>query len=386
MSGSLTRQDTLPGFLPSNALEYSLVRKKGLLRSTSVIIMRSVFVIRRGGSVLTEMLGKWLGVLWDAVAPSLPAMATSFLSVLVGALPFIVIAAFASAVLEVFVSKDAIARLVPRTGFWGVLLAPFYGLFIPMCECGIVPVARRMVQKGVPGSTAITFMLANPIWNPLAIYATYLAFPFARNMVVWRLALGYLVAVIIGLIIHYALRDRAADAILHESLTVPVAAAAERHQHCDCGHDHSQDHGQKAGLGAKLQACVDHAATEFFDVLKYFILGSGLAAISQALIDRQMLEAIGGGAVMSVLVMIAFAFVICICSEADAFVAATFASTFTPGALLAFLVAGPMTDIKNTMMMSAAFRKRFVWSLNALIIGLTALAAISFNLVSGWGG
>jgi uncharacterized membrane protein YraQ (UPF0718 family) len=130
--------------------------------------------------VLTEVLLVWLRLLWEAVSPALPALTTSFFSVLVGALPFIVIAAFASAALEVFVDKDTIARLVPKNGIVGVLLAPFLGLFIPMCECGIVPVARRMVQKQVPASAAITFMLANPILNPLAIYATYLAFPFAQ--------------------------------------------------------------------------------------------------------------------------------------------------------------------------------------------------------------
>lgn len=329
--------------------------------------------------MIAKMLLDWLGLLWEAIAPALPALITSFFSVLVGALPFMVVAAFASGFLEVFVSRDAIARLVPRNGVRGILLAPLLGLCIPMCECGIVPVARRMVQKGVPGAAAVTFMLSNPIMNPLAVYATYLAFPWARYMVWLRVGLAYVVAVLTGLAVHAGIRRGWFPSILNDAYDPESAAAAEC---CGCGEEHGHDH-PDPNLTQKLQAWLEHAASEFFDVSKYFIIGSALAAISQALISRQLLEAIGGGPVMSVLIMIAFAYVICICSEADAFVAATFASTFTPGALLAFLVAGPMTDIKNTMMMASAFRRPFVIFLNVLILGLTAAFTIALNFGMG---
>ncbi|HYG60399.1 MAG TPA: permease [Symbiobacteriaceae bacterium] len=331
------------------------------------------------------MLTGLFAPLWEGLAPSVGPLLTSFFSVLVGALPFMVVAAFASAFLEVFVSRDAIARLVPKNGPLGVLLAPVLGLVIPMCECGIVPVARRMIQKGVPASAAVTFMLANPILNPLALYSTYLAFPnFLKEMVLARAGVGYVVAVIVGLLVHRGFRGAGGTGVLHEAFDPEVAATAEgAHAACDCDHDHHHHHRQS--LAQKLQAVLEHAASEFFDVTKYFIMGAGLAAISQALIDRNMLEALGSGKIASVLVMIAFAYVICICSEADAFVAATFASTFTPGALLGFLVAGPMTDIKNTMMMLSAFRRPFVIFLNVVVIGLTALIAIGLNYTL-WGG
>jgi uncharacterized membrane protein YraQ (UPF0718 family) len=333
--------------------------------------------------VFSSLLRDMLVPLWDLVGSALPAISTSFFSVLVGALPFIVVAAFASAILEVYVSPDAIARLVPRNPLLGILLAPVFGLVFPMCECGIVPVARRMIQKGVPGATAIAFMLANPILNPLSIYATYLAFPFARSMVLWRVGLGYLVAVLIGLVVQRLGRGRAeSEYLLHPSFAPSAAHAAD----CACGHDHHQhEHTHVAPARSRLLDCLNHATTEFFDVLKYFIIGSGLAAISQALLDRRTLEFVGSGRVMSVLVMIAFAYLICVCSEADAFVAASFTATFMPGALLGFLVAGPMTDIKNTMMMQSAFRRSFVLLLNGLIIGITAVLAIGLNFWMGWG-
>jgi uncharacterized membrane protein YraQ (UPF0718 family) len=331
--------------------------------------------------MLLDLLERGPQVLWEPLARSLPLLATSFFSMLIGAMPFIVVAAFASAVLEVFVSRDAIARLVPRRGILGVLVAPLLGLFIPMCECGIVPVSRRMIQKGVPASAAISLMLANPVLNPLSVYATYLAFPFARQMVWLRMGMTYLVAVLIGLWMEFS--GWQGDLVLHR-LPGGTDSCAEG---CGCDHhehDHEHDHGghhHGRTAGQKLQAVLEHAAGEFFDVLKYFIIGAGLAAISQALIDRALLEAIGRGPVLSVLVMIAFSYVLCVCSEADAFVAASFASTFSPGALLAFLVSGPMTDIKNTLMMLSAFNRRFVIALNILIVGLTAALAVGLNLI-----
>jgi uncharacterized membrane protein YraQ (UPF0718 family) len=335
--------------------------------------------------MLLEIVAKWLGLLGESLAPAIPGLITSFFSVLVGALPFMVIAAFASATLEVFVSRDTIARMIPKNPILGILVAPVIGLAIPMCECGIVPVARRMIQKGIPGAAAITFMLANPIINPLSIYSTYLAFSNLNmpiNMVWWRIGLGYFVAIAIGILMQTQLKRSQNDLILHESYSVPAAATMEGAQvdTCGCGDEHhAHDHHHAATGGEKVQDWLHHAATEFFDVAKYFIIGSGLAAISQALINRDTLAAIGGGMIVSVLVMMAFAYLVSICSEADAFVAAGYASTFMPGGLLAFLVAGPMTDVKNTMMMLSAFRRPFVIFLNIAIFGLVGLSAIALN-------
>lgn len=324
----------------------------------------------------------------DGIGPFLPRLSgliTSYLSVLVGALPFMVVAAFASAILEVLVSRDRVARLMPRNGVAGVLAAPLVGLVIPMCECGIIPVARRMIQKGVPGAAAITFMLANPILNPLVLYATALAFPTKPYILVLRAVMGYLVAVAIGLFIQLRWGDEAGAAILGAQPEGAAPACDCGHDHGADGHDHDHDHHDHSGGGAnwkqKLQAVLDHATSEFLDVARYFLIGGLLATAAGELISRPLLESLGQGRVLSVVVMIAFAYLLCICSEADAFVAATFASTFSSGALLAFLVAGPMTDLKNTLMMRAAFDRRFVRLLNGLIIGLTGSIAILLNFV-----
>lgn len=101
---------------------------------------------------------------------------TVFLSVLIGAMPFLIVAALASAAIEVYVQPGVLARWLPRRLSRALFIAPLAGMAIPMCECGIVPVAGRLIRKGVPVPVAITFMLANPVLNPLVIYSTWLAF------------------------------------------------------------------------------------------------------------------------------------------------------------------------------------------------------------------
>ncbi len=315
---------------------------------------------------------------------------TSFLSVLVGALPFIVVAVFASAFLEVFVSREALARWIPRNPVLGVLLAPLAGLLIPMCECGIVPVARRLIAKGAPLPVAIAFMLANPILNPLVFLSTKLAFPNTPAMVWWRMGLGYAVAVLVALLVAlfarrpgpaYLVADPAATVALYDGAPLPIAGGSDAEPPCACGHDH-----HRATLAEKVRHLFEHAGDEFFSVGRYFITGALLAALAQTFISRSLLEAVGRGPLFSVLTMMVFAYVISICSEADAFVAATFASTFAPGALLAFLVFGPMTDIKNTLMMVSVFRRRFVVGLNVALVVLCLAAGYLMNLTLGQGG
>lgn len=322
-------------------------------------------------------------IIWQWIAPGLQFFATSFLSVLIGALPFIVVAVFASAFLEVFVSREALARWLPRNPVLGALVAPLIGMVIPMCECGIVPVARRLITKGAPLPVATAFMLANPILNPLVFLSTKLAFPNAPHMVWWRMGLGYAVAVLTALAVAVVARRPGAAYLLatpsgpvafFDGAPLPIAGGSDDGP-CDCGHHHGRQTGAE-----KVRALFEHATDEFFSVGRYFIIGALLAALAQAFISRTLLESVGRGPLFSVLTMMVFAYLLSICSEADAFVAATFASTFAPGALLAFLVFGPMSDVKNTMMMLSVFRRRFVAGLNALLVALSLTAGYLVNL------
>jgi uncharacterized protein len=323
--------------------------------------------------LLFETLLKWLGLSWDAALPGLQIFSTTFLSVLIGAFPFIVVAVLASALIEHVIPRETIARLLPKNRWVALLLAPLVGIVIPMCECGIIPVARRLARKGVPLAVAVAFMLANPIINPLVIFSTYLAFPFDLEILWWRLGLGYLISILAGIAVMIWQRRVDREVLLPDPVQMAPIAFMEGGETTAAL--------QRPRFESRWIRTLQHAGDEFFDVAKYFVLGAFLAASAHAFVDRQYLETVGLHPVSSVTTMMALAFVLSICSEADAFVAASFGPVFTGGSIIAFLVFGPMTDIKNTLMMLSTFEKRFVLYLNLVMAGLALIAGVGYNLL-----
>ena len=151
------------------------------------------------------------------------SLETLFLSVILESLPFLLIGAFFSAVIEVFISEETIARFLPKRTLPGLIAAAFMGMIFPICECGIVMVASRLIRKGVPLHIAITFMLAAPVINPVALVSTIMAFP-TGSMAVYRMVGTFFVAVFAGLMInlHFGSQN-----ILREE-------ACDNHNHGDC--------------------------------------------------------------------------------------------------------------------------------------------------------
>lgn len=315
--------------------------------------------------VLGEMARDALGPLAPALVDTGRAAATAFLSVLLGALPFVVVAALAAGIVDVFVSREALARLLPRHPLLAVLLAPLPGLLVPLCECAIVPVAARLLRKGAPLGAGIAFMLANPVVNPVPVYATATAFPFQPELVWLRVGAAYLYAVVIGLVVHLGVRG------LPLRGELPAGPAP-------CCHVHGKG---EAGSWTRWRHALDHAGREFFAVGRFFVLGAALASLVQVTLTRERLAAWGGDGLGGIVAMMALAYALNVCSEADAFVAAGFSGTFTVGALLAFLTLGPMTDVKNTLMMLTVFERGFVLLLHALVVGAVLIGS---SLVDAW--
>lgn len=253
-----------------------------------------------------------------------------------------------SAALHVLVPEDAIRRLIHGKRIaLAVPIATLSGMLFPVCECGIVPIARRLIRKGLPVNAAMAFMLAAPIVNPLVIASTAYAFPGRFAVVLLRILLGLATALAVGLMTRHA---RAAK----------IVSGGEEAAGCGCGHDACAARPDRMPPGAKVWAILEHASDEFFEVGRYLFLGALAAALFQTLIPRSFILAIGRGRAVSILVMMAFAFALSLCSEADAFIAASFAGSFPTPALLAFMVFGPMLDLKNLLLLLGGFRKRFV--------------------------
>ncbi|PEZ03590.1 hypothetical protein CN326_18030 [Bacillus sp. AFS018417] len=267
---------------------------------------------------------------------------TIFLSIFFEAVPFILIGVFISAVIQVFVTEDVIKKVLPKHPIVAMFPAAFVGVLFPMCECVIIPIIRRLIQKGLPLHVGMVILVTAPILNPVVFLSTFYAFRMNPTIVYARFGLAFLVAICIGCIVYYLYRNKN---VLKESSVVSE-------------HKHSK---------RSWKEVVSHAADEFFSTGKYLLIGAFLASLFQTFLDRQILTELGNSNLISPLAMMAFGYVLSLCSEADAFIAASFGHVFSAKALLAFLVFGPMLDLKNTVMLFAYFQKKFVFLFMAIV-------------------
>ncbi|SFF30270.1 hypothetical protein SAMN04487969_12431 [Paenibacillus algorifonticola] len=314
-----------------------------------------------------------------------------FLSIILEAIPFILLGVLFSGLLQVFVTDEMIRKFTPKNPIAGVLFGGLLGLAFPLCECGMIPVVRRLIRKGMPAYIGIVYLLAGPVVNPIVFTATFAAFRSAPEMAYARLILAFAVAVIIGLIMHVFMRksplrdEREPQLAVHSS----HGDYHGHHHHNDAHdhvhshkpkHDHSHSHGHhheepRGSLSSRLSAMLGHASDEFFEMGKYLIFGAMLTAAIQTIMDRSVLASVADQPLLSYMAMMAFAFILSICSTSDAFIAASFGNVFTGGPLLAFLVFGPMIDFKNMLMLLSAFRIKIVLALALLCFILVGLGS-----------
>ncbi|WP_307466624.1 permease [Paenibacillus harenae] len=292
---------------------------------------------------------------------------TIFISMVMEAIPFVLVGVLLSGLIQSFVKESLITRMMPRNRFLASLTGCGIGLFFPSCECGIVPITRRLMKKGMPLHAGIAFMLTGPILNPIVLFSTYIAFGNSWEMVGIRAGLAAAVAFCVSVILSYMFK---AVPFKNTKLdNVPQTAL---------GNGKTGEE-KRIPLRIKLYEVIVHAIEEFFSVGKYLVLGAFIAASMQTFVPTSTLLHMGSNPVTSSLVMIALAFLISLCSEADAFIAASFRSTFTVGSLSAFLVFGPMVDIKNTLMLLGTFKTKFV----IVLIGLIACFTLAGSLLVG---
>ncbi len=284
---------------------------------------------------------------------------TIFLSIVLEAFPFILLGVIVAALLNVFVSEDMVQRFIPKNPVLGILFGCFLGVVFPLCECGMIPVVRRLILKGMPLYIGVIYILTGPILNPVVYASTFMAFRSRPEMANSRMAIAFIVAVIIGAIIYKfvksnPLRNHAAAMQLQQ----------QKHVHPN-----------------KMFGTLGHASDEFFEMGKYLMFGAMVTAVVQTFVARESLVSIGQGEYSSHLFMMAFAFILSVCSTSDAFVASSFLSTFSLGSLLTFLVFGPMLDFKTTLMMLAVFRAKFVLLLIGLITVVVFVVSILFQKI-----
>jgi uncharacterized protein len=297
---------------------------------------------------------------------SLPDFSYAFLSVLLEGVPFILIGTLLSGIIDEFLPSRVMVRFLPRNAFFGICLSGAMGLVFPMCECGVVPVVRRLINKGLPVSNAIAYMLGAPIVNLIVLVSTYVAFRGQNPMefTLLRLGVGYFVAVIVALAVHHLPQHLLLRrGVLSEVATPNTGIGTER-------------------LSVRAGNALRVAAADFLDVMLFFVLGVMVSALFSTSLNQELIMPLALNDWVATFSLMVFAAILSLCSTSDAFIAATLIS-FPAVAKLAFLVFGPMFDLKLLFIYGAVFRKRFVVSLGVslfLLIGMICVRLRIFGL------
>ncbi len=296
----------------------------------------------------------------------LPDFSFLFLSILVEGAPFILLGTIISGFIDVYLPAGAMDRLLPRNRSHAILVSGFLGIIFPVCECAVVPVIRRLVKKGLSPACAITYMLAAPIVNPVTALSTASAFKIMPvEMAGSRLLFGYVIAVFVGLIllripVRAILKPRIAD-----ELDEIQSARDAKHEH-EQQHDHKHEH-EDSGKGNNLIMALRAAMRDFVDVGIYFAIGITIVAVvntpppfdNNAVPLRDIIDGTADSTWGAPAALMGLAFLLSLCSTSDAFIAATL-DAFGHGARLAFLVFGPMMDVKLLFLYSTILTKKFI--------------------------
>ncbi|MDS3859940.1 permease [Thermosynechococcaceae cyanobacterium BACA0444] len=321
---------------------------------------------------------------------------TLFLSLLVEAIPFLLLGVLLSGLLLLFVDERRLVALMPRNALAGALAGSLMGFMFPVCECGNVPVARRLLAQGVPTSVAMGFLLAAPTINPIVIWATWVAFRDQPEIVVLRILFTLVIATVVGAVFSVQ-KDLTPFLQPAMNAIVPQGKPALESALLRGGTYWLDQPGQPVAAdtlaltlappapatlswAARLPLLLDNTIQELRELGGILILGSLIAAIVQVAVPRDVVLGLGQGPIISVITMMILGAVISICSTVDAFFALAFAATFTPGSLLAFLVLGPMVDLKGIGLLLTIFRPRALIYIFAIVAQLTFFFCLFVNL------
>jgi uncharacterized membrane protein YraQ (UPF0718 family) len=259
-------------------------------------------------------------------------------------------------------------KLFPKNIFLSCIVAALAGLLFPICDCGTIPVVRGLIKKKVPIAAGVTFMLAAPIVNPIAIISTIYAFQEMISVAIYRIIAGIVIAISVGLIMQFCTKK-----------DEDILSISEGTDECECGFCNDNYDGDTSKLN-KIRAVFVHAGDEFFNVGKFMIIGTFLSSIFQTTVSLNNSMYIQNDDRISLLIMIGLAFLFSVCSTSDAFIAKGFLKQFSINSVMGFLVVGPMLDVKNTIMLFGSFKKKFVLKLIFIILSVSFGVLINFRL------
>ena len=302
-------------------------------------------------------------------------IAIYFTTIMLEAIPFLLLGALISAIIEEFVSEERISKMIPKNRVLGSLVGIFLGLFIPACDCAVIPIAMRLKKKKVPTNVIVSFMLASPIISPVVLLSTFFAFGETEKMLlfglempklfVYRTIFGILVALVVGIILDIVCKG----SVLKEEESVANHEHYHHHHHehehiHTCNHHHEgcscSTHEKETGPIGRVKNIINIMYGDFMGIISYMAVGAILAATMQILLPISNIGGIVQNKYISTFIMMLLAFALSLCSTSDAFIARTFMNSLSKNSILAFILLGPMIDIKNTIVLNKSFNKKFV--------------------------
>jgi uncharacterized protein len=304
-----------------------------------------------------------LGISW-------PDVSLSFFAIVLEGAPFLLLGAIISGLVDVFLPAGLVKSWLPQSKERGVFAAMGAGIIFPLCECGAMPIVQRLIRKGVPPAVALTYMLAAPALNPLALFSTWLAF---RNQDPWLMVMlrfGFSVAVLIFLGFWFV-RLRPEQMLRADFLM----GGAKKEQTANPSLTLVPQPGASWG---GLQQFTGAVIRDFTGVLLFLIIGAAAAAIFSTGFNRSLLAPLGQSLLLGPIAGIVLAQLLCLCSTTDAFIIAAF-TPFSLPAKLAFLVAGPLIDLKLYWLYRSAFRPSLVHGLWLRALGATLIITLLYS-------
>ena len=294
--------------------------------------------------------------------PAVRIFTLMYVGILMEALPFMLLGSCISGLLEVYVSRERLLAYLPRNPVGVTVAAAALGLVLPVCECAVVPVVRRLSRKGLPLSACVAYLIAGPIVNPIVFFSTFMAYRWDLRIALTRMVFGFVIAVILGLIMRRIFKRQYALLEKTNASEAPVAGTSP---------------------ASPIVTAIRHASDEFMRMAPYLMIGAALAALAQTLLDRQFLHSIASIPIMPSFVMMLMAILLNLCSEADAFIAASFRGIIPLPAQMTFILTGPIVDLKLILMYRTMFTPKAILILVGLSLAALSLSVFMLEAIGG---
>ena len=283
---------------------------------------------------------------------------TFLISIVVEALPFVVLGIMVSVAVQVWLPEGWLLRRLPKCRWARQVTISLLGVFVPVCECGNVPLARGLLAQGLSVSESLVFLLSAPVLNPVTIITTQQAFANDLAVLAGRMAGGFVIANVVG----WVFMRRRRDELLQPDFIKTCQISRHIHER----------------RWVRSLELFRHEASHMLPAL---LFGAAAAALVQVAVPREILLTLGSNPAWSIAAMLVLAFVISICSNVDAFFALAFKDTFTAGSLVSFLVFGPMIDIKLLSLMRTTYQPKVLMQVSLLVLLMAAAIGLGVNYV-----